>query len=100
MGLTTEKIAPTVEAIDAWRARQKREPKIIGDTEYQMMIGDHYEVNIWTKSSACRCITRRVEHDGKVWYWTIKGEGSSNGCREYEIPADKIVRAEGWMVAR
>jgi hypothetical protein len=90
------KLAPTVEAIDAWLALEKlnKPADAYYATEY-----DQYGVNIYTKASAARCITSRVvDQYGHVHYWTIRGEGSSNGCREYAIRADRIVRAEGWIV--
>lgn len=90
-----EKIAPTVAAIDAWRAQtEKNKPEgAIYANDY-----DQYGVNIWTKGSMCRYITSRGEHKGRVYYWTIRGEGSSNGSRDTAIWADDIVRAEGWIV--
>lgn len=90
-----EKLAPTVEAIDAWRDQEKtNKPEgAVFATEY-----DQYGVNIWTKASHARCVTSRVEHNGEVYYWTIRGEGSSNGGRDYAIRAADIVRAEGWIV--
>jgi cytochrome c2 len=87
--LYEQPIAPTVEAIDAWRERSK------GHSEP----GDlHYGVNIWTKAGSCRCITSRGENAHGVYYWTIRGEGSSNGCRETYIYADRIYRAEATIV--
>lgn len=79
----TTPLAPTVEAIDDFYNGPDRSFR---------------GVNIWTKGSKCRCITGRQEERGHVWYWTIRGEGSSNGSREYAIRADKIVRAEGWEI--
>jgi hypothetical protein len=58
-------------------------------------------VNIWTKSSEARCVTRRVVSDkGVVGYETIRGEGSSNGCRVYIVWASQIVRAEGYVIGK
>lgn len=71
------KIAPTIEAIDEWRARG-------------------HGVDIWTKASACRCIVGRYARSGIVSYETIVGTGSSNGSRRYKIPVSEIVRAEAW----
>lgn len=95
--MTTTKLAPTVDVIDAWLARTK---KFNADgsqkfaTEYA-----HYGVNIWTKGSRARCITDRVVSvEGLVGYDTIVGEGSSNGSRHYIIWAPQIIRAEGWVV--
>ena len=57
---------PTAEAIDAWRAQG-------GENGWPS-----YGVDIKTKSGSWRCITERVEEHGHIWYWTIRGEGSSN----------------------
>lgn len=92
-----ERIAPTAEAIDAWRAQEdaNRPKGARYATEY-----DQYGVNVWTKASRSRCIVGRIVSvvDDSIWYATIRGEGSSNGGRETFIPASKIVRAEGWIV--
>lgn len=95
-----EPIAPTVEAIEAWRAQEQanKPAGAVFANEY-----DHYGVNIWTKAGSCRCITGQLgrgiingaDVDG---YWTIRGEGSSNGGRETWVPAYKIVRAVGVIV--
>lgn len=91
-----EPIAPTVEAIDAWIAQEKANKP---EAAYYANEYDSYGVNIWTKASQARCITSKTRDQyGNVWYHTIKGEGSSNGCREYPIAADKIVRAVGIIV--
>lgn len=89
-------IAPTVEVIDEWLALEKKHKPEGAHyaTEYAS-----FGVNIWTKASQSRCIASKVRDQyGKTWYWTIKGEGSSNGCRKYAIPEDKIVRAVGTIV--
>ena len=88
-------LAPTVEAIDSWRAQEKHGPD--GSHRY-WLDGPAYGVDIRTKASEWRCITSAVEHQGERHYWTIKGEGSSNGCREYAIPASKITQARGWKI--
>jgi hypothetical protein len=91
----SEPITPTVEGIDAWRAQTEANKP---EGAYYANDYDQYMVDIWTKASRARCVTSRVEHNGHIWYWTIKGEGSSNGCREYAIRADKIVRAVGHII--
>ena len=87
--IETTKLAPTVEAIDAWRARG---PRGTHPTD------PHHGVNIWTKAGRVRCVTGKIIWQGRVHYTTIRGEGSSNGCRETLVDAAKIVRAEGWVV--
>jgi hypothetical protein len=84
----TQPLAPTTEAIDAWRAKQPRNPD--GSTDGH---GEHYMVDIKTKAGSWRCVTSAVMHRGERYYWTIRGEGSSNGCRETAIPASKITQA-------
>ncbi len=97
-GIYEEPIAPTVEAIDAWLAQtEKHKPEgAIFATEY-----DHYGVNVWTKAGSCRCIAGHSGGHGmgiyngvdSPGYWTIRGEGSSNGGRDTWVWAHKIVRA-------
>ena len=95
--MTYAKLAPTPEAIDAWRARTKQF-NVDGTVKYATEYAD-YGVNIWTKASRARCVVSRVVgKDGVVGYGTIVGEGSSNGSRHYIIWAPQIVRAEGWVV--
>ncbi len=91
--------APTIEAIDNWLAQADFEDK--GDGLRHHVAGTSiYGANIWTKAGSCRCITSKAHWtDGSCGYWTIRGEGSSNGGRETAIPASKIVRAEGWIIA-
>lgn len=92
----SERIAPTVKAIDDWMAQEaaNKPTDAVYANDY-----DQYGVNIWTKASQGRCITSRAtDARGAVWYWTIRGEGSSNGSREYAIRADKITRAEAYIV--
>lgn len=88
------KLAPTADAIDAWRAQT-----------VQYKDGAHYStdyasfmVNIRTKAGRWRCVTSRIEHNGETYYWTIRGEGSSNGCRETAIREGDIVAAMGHVV--
>ncbi len=90
-------LAPTVEAIDEWIARGKSEADRPGRPSYG--------VNVKTKAGSWRAITGpscKVELEGRVWYWTIRGEGSSNEGREMAIRAtiraDRITQAEGWIV--
>lgn len=100
--MTNTKLAPTVEAIDAWLARQTFRGYGPDGVWVDSPI---YGVNIWTKGSRCRCIVSRFVGGGErggrpgvVYYETIRGEGSSNGCRHTFIAAPDIVRAEGWTV--
>lgn len=91
-----EPIAPTVEAIAAWRAQTGKTYRHENGHETP----DSFGVNVWTKSGSCRCIVGGGGlGDGDLpGYWTIRGEGSSNGGRDTWIPAHKIVRAVGWIV--
>lgn len=85
-------IAPTVSAIDEWLGREARSIHAGRPT---------YGVNVKTKAGSWRAITGpscKVEEHGFVWYWTIRGEGSSNEGRETAIRADRITQAEGWIV--
>jgi hypothetical protein len=82
------RLTPTMEAIDAWIARTEHDPKT---GHIRSWCDDSYMVDIRTKSGRWRCITSK-RGDG---YWTIRGEGSSNGCRETWVPADRIVEARG-----
>lgn len=93
------KLAPTAEAIDAWMAKEKKFwPD--GTQKYATEYAE-YGVNVWTKSSRARCITTRVvSNEGVVGYWTIVGEGSSNGCRRYIVWEPQIIKAEGWIVGQ
>jgi hypothetical protein len=53
------------------------------------------------KAGSWRAITApscKVEEHGFTWYWTIRGEGSSNEGRDTAIRADRITQAEGWIV--
>ena len=95
------KLAPTVEAIDAWLALEEanKPPGAVFATEY-----DNYGVDIRTKAGRWRCITMR-QHGMGLWrgadvpgYWTIRGEGSSNGCRETWVEVPRIVEARGWRI--
>lgn len=97
-----EPIAPTVEAIDEWLAQEaaNKPDGAVFAHEY-----DQYGVNIWTKAGSCRCITGKQHGLGSTngytdrpGYWTIRGEGSSNGGRDTWVFAHKIVRAVGWIV--
>lgn len=96
-----ERIAPTVEAIEAWRAQEEanKPAGAIFANDY-----DSYGVNVWTKAGSCRCIAgqlgRGVDshgHDRQGW-WTIRGEGSSSGGRETWVYADTVVRAVGVII--
>jgi hypothetical protein len=91
-----EPLAPTVEAIDEWLAREARQG-----------YGEHkpgepsYGVNVKSKSGRWRCISGpscKVEEHGHIWYWTIRGEGKSSEGRDIAIRADRITQAEGWIV--
>ena len=92
-----EPIAPTLEAIEAWRAQEKtnKPADAVFAKDY-----DQYGVNVWTKSGSCRCIVGGVGlGPGELpGYWTIRGEGSSNGGRDTWVLVHKIVRAVGWIV--
>ena len=96
-----EPIAPTVTAIDEWMAQEEaNKPEgAVFATDY-----DNYMVNIWTKAGSCRCITSKQHGMGiesgidRPGWWTIRGEGSSNGCRETWVSAHRVVRAVGIIV--
>jgi hypothetical protein len=95
------KLAPTVEAIDAWLALQEanKPPGARFANEY-----DQYGVDVRTKAGSWRNVTMRQHGMGIVngvdapGYWTIRGEGSSNGGRETWISAPHIVQARGWRI--
>jgi len=78
------KLAPTKEAINAHRAT---------DTS-------HYGVAIRTKRGSWRCVvaTARNAYGDDLGYWTIAGEGSSNGSRRTFIRYDEVVEARGYIV--
>lgn len=80
-------IAPTAEAIDDWIARR-------GSSNGW----PSYGVNIRTKSGSWRCITGRGENRRGIYYWTIRGEGSSNGGRDTHIYVTQIVAAQGFVI--
>jgi hypothetical protein len=99
MESTTTKLAPTVEAIDEWLGRQK--PRADGSFHANDAT---YMVDVRTKAGSWRCITMRHSAlgfvdgiDGPGW-WTIRGEGSSNGSRETWVPARKVVEARGYYM--
>lgn len=93
-----EPIAPTVEAIEAWRAQEaaNKPDGAVFATEY-----DQYGVNVWTKAGGCRCIVGGGGFDssGARGWWTIRGEGSSNGRQRHLGPGAQD-RARGRLDRR
>jgi hypothetical protein len=90
--MVTDKLAPTREAIDAWRAREKRSAK-----PGEPIFG----ADIRTRSGSWRCVTSyamRQGDDEPVGYWTIRAEGSSNEGRETYILFADIAEARGWRI--
>ena len=93
---TTTPLAPTAEAINGWLSRQPRRP----DGSHHAN-DETYMVDIRTKAGSWRCIVSQPGGRGYVdgiddyGWWTIRGEGSSNGSRETWIPARKVVAARG-----
>lgn len=86
-------LAPTAEAVDDWLAKDKALRRPDGSRHAS---DGSYGVDIRTRSGSWRCVTSRVVHNGRVVYWTIRGEGSSNEGRETYIYADDIAEARGW----
>lgn len=95
--MTTTPLAPTVEAIDEWLGRTQ--PRADGSYHAN---DESWMVDVRTKSGQWRCITMRHSGSGigrhgqpELGYWTIRGEGSSNGSRETWIFGYQIVEARG-----
>jgi hypothetical protein len=96
------KLKPTREAIDTWLSltQLNRSEDAVYVTEYT-----HFGVDIRTKAGSWRCIisgqaglgitSSGIEDYG---YWTIRGEGSSNGSRETWIFVKDVVAARGHII--
>ena len=57
---------------------------------------DRHGLYVRTKSGSWRCVHSSSgigNGTGRRGYWTIRGEGSSNGGRDTWVWADKIVQA-------
>lgn len=96
IGSVSIPLSPDAKSIDAWLSLQPRNTDGSIDGH-----GNHFLVNVWTKGGSCRCITSsscRQEHDGVVWYETIRSEGNSSAGHFFEVQAAKIVRAVGVFI--
>ena len=84
LDIHAQPLAPTVEAVDEWL----NQPHVRTGWPSHM-------VDIRTKSGQWRCVHSSSGEDsrGRRGWWTIRGEGSSNGGRETWVYADKIVQA-------
>ncbi len=95
--MKTIPLAPTAEAVNDWLGREQRRP----DGSHHAN-DESFMVDVRTKAGSWRCITSPAGGKGigrhgyeDYGWWTIRGEGSSNGCRETWISAGQIVAARG-----